>query len=100
MNTTVNVRLYDGRYLPVDPETAERLDRLIMLAKKDQVSEVNKLLMTISAARRGHLDLTTDRWRDQFNASLGSLLRACDVTLGVGTEKLSLYDKLWVGAGK
>ena len=96
----VSVELFDGRTLDFDPVTAERVDMLIATVPEEYISECNKMLLCITGARNGFLDMPNERWRTQFSKSLDPWLRSCDLGLTVGDTRVTLYDRLYLSDNK
>ena len=96
MNYTVNVELYDGRTLPMDATTAERVEELLDRVSDHFRGEVNFLMLSVADTRGGILILTSDQWVRRFKHSLGDILNACDLQLDAGPMRPSLYQELYM----
>jgi len=89
---THDVELLSGQCIPLDPESANRLDRLLAGVGDESIEEVHKLCLSITDSKAGHLYLPNMRWVNRFNASLGKMLRANDLQLVAGAGGKSLFE--------
>jgi hypothetical protein len=97
---TIAVMFYDGRAIDLDRASGERLERLLDNAPDDLVPEVNRFCLCITDAKNGYFYMPSKRWVDMFNQSLGRMFRANDISIGVGPERLSLYDYKYMMNGR
>jgi hypothetical protein len=89
---THDVELLSGQCIPLDPESAYRLDRMLASLSDDSIEEVHKLCLSITDSRGGQLYMPNRRWVDRFNASLGNLLRVNDLQLVAGAGGRTLFE--------
>ena len=96
----LEVELFDGRFIPVDPTTAERLDHFLGRLPEGAVNDANQMCLCITDARNGILDMPNERWRSHFSKMLGPLLHQSDLQLSVGLKSVTLYQEKYMQVAK